>query len=83
MGHLVFIILHLLAVAFGAVLLFLTIPLHLIYAVNRRAAKRAAKHAPPIPSARTHNRCPDCQEYVLKSANVCRFCGRSLQPYAR
>jgi len=82
MGHAIFIVLHLLAVAFGAVLLFVTIPLHLIYAVNRRTAKGVAT-AQPGPSARTHNHCPDCQEFVLKSANVCRFCGRALQPYAR
>ncbi len=31
MGHLTFIILHIFAVLFGFVLLFITIPLHIIY----------------------------------------------------
>jgi len=83
MGHFIFIVLHAVALLNGVFLLIITIPLHLIYAVTRRAAKRAAATAPKPPSARTHNRCPDCQEYALKSANVCRFCGRSLQPYSR
>ena len=36
MGHLIFIILHILAVMFGFVLLFITVPLHLIYAGTRK-----------------------------------------------
>lgn len=79
MGHLVFLVLHAIAILFGVVLLFVTVPLHLIYAATRRSAKRG----PPEPSARTHNRCPACQEFVLKGANVCRFCGTKLIPYAR
>lgn len=79
MGHALFMILHVIALIFGAVLLFVTIPLHLIYAVNRRSAKRT----PDAPSARTHNHCPACREWVLKGASVCRFCGSKLVPYAR
>ena len=36
MGHLIFIILHILAVMFGFVLLFITVPLHLIYTGTRK-----------------------------------------------
>jgi len=36
MGHLGFIILHILAIVFGFVFLFITIPLHIIYASTKR-----------------------------------------------
>ena len=36
MGHLMFIVLHILAIVFGFVLLFITVPLHLIYAGTRK-----------------------------------------------
>lgn len=42
MGHGLFIILHILAVLFGFVLLFVTVPLHIIYACVR-GGKKAIK----------------------------------------
>ena len=36
MGHLIFIMLHIMAMLFGFVWLFITIPLHLIYTSIRR-----------------------------------------------
>jgi len=36
MGHILFCMLHLMALLFGVVGLFITIPLHLIYAAMRR-----------------------------------------------
>lgn len=43
MGHLVFVVLHLLAVALGMVLLFVTIPAHLIYSAVRKPAGDGVK----------------------------------------
>lgn len=33
-----------------------------------------------IPSPSTHVTCPDCAEYVLKQARVCKHCGCKLTP---
>ena len=70
MGHLIFLVLHVLALLFGAVFLFVTIPAHLIYAAV--ASRR--------PNWDTHLRCPDCKELVRKEANVCKHCGLKLVP---
>jgi len=32
------------------------------------------------PSPETHIRCPDCAEYILKEAKVCKHCGCKLVP---
>lgn len=32
------------------------------------------------PSEETHVRCPDCAEFVLKEARVCKHCGCKLAP---
>ena len=40
MGHILFCILHILAIAFGFVFLFITIPLHIIYACVRKKKKK-------------------------------------------
>ncbi len=87
-GHLFFLILHFLAVMFGLVLLVVTIPLHLIYSNSRasanstrrqeKAAKKQAKLNEPDP--RTHLKCPDCREFVLREASVCKHCGCELVP---
>ena len=70
-----FIILHLVAVFFMPVALFLTIPLHLIYsAVHKKAA---------APKPWTHVKCPDCKELVHNEANVCRHCGCKLIPVSQ
>lgn len=75
MGHLMFLLLHFIAVLFGAVFLFFTIPAHLIY-----AAVRSKKRDPDAPRPDTHVRCPGCKEFVLKEANVCKHCGCKLVP---
>lgn len=73
MGNLLFIVLHTLAALFGAVLLFVTIPAHLIYlAVRSRSG--------PKPSPATHVKCPECRELVLHDAKVCKHCGCRLIP---
>ncbi len=75
MGHLIFLLLHLVAVIFGLWLLALTLPLHLIYSAVRANRKRE-----PGPTFWTHVRCPDCRELVLKGAKVCKHCGCRLSP---
>lgn len=32
------------------------------------------------PSPSTHVKCPDCREFVLKEARVCKHCGCRLTP---
>ena len=75
-GNLMFCILHVLALVFGAVGLFLTIPLHLIYC----AARERAAPAEPAPTAKTHVRCPACMELVRNDARKCKHCGVALEP---
>ena len=75
MGHLLFLLPHVIALLFGAVLLFITIPAHLIYAAVRSRSGREER-----PNRWTHVRCPDCKELVRKEANVCKHCGCKLVP---
>lgn len=67
MGHLVFILMHLGALLFWLPALFVTIPLHVIYAATRKAAPNGLK-------------CPDCKEVVDREARVCKHCGAQLVP---
>lgn len=76
MGHIIFLVLHALAIWFGLWALVFTLPLHLIYSAIR--ANRQRKH--DVASLLTHVRCPDCRELVLKSAKVCKHCGCRLIP---
>jgi len=78
MGHLLFLILHFIAAMFGAVLLFVTIPLHLIYG----AASSKPAPDPNRPQPRTHVICPSCRELVRRDASICRFCRQGLVPQA-
>lgn len=70
MGHIVFVILHLLAIALGVFWLFLTIPGHLIYSAVARK---------PTPGW-SHTRCPSCREVVRRDAIKCMHCGGELTP---
>jgi uncharacterized paraquat-inducible protein A len=72
-GHLVFFMLHLAALLLAPVGLFVTLPVHLVY-----AAVSARKPVEPTPQ--THMRCPDCRELVRKDANVCKHCHCKLTP---
>lgn len=38
------------------------------------------KRDPHAPTPDTHIRCPDCKEFVLKEARVCKHCGCKLVP---
>ena len=71
MGHLIFIILHLIAFIFiGYVFLFITIPLHLIYAILQGKSDRSLKR-----------KCPYCAEMVKVEAIVCKHCGKDLEKF--
>lgn len=74
MGHFGFIVLHIIALLFFAVALFVTIPLHLVYAVL------AGRSAPAGPTPATHVSCPTCRELVHKEATRCKHCGQGLVP---
>lgn len=75
MGHLLFLVIHIVVLAVAPVGLLLTIPLHLIY--GAAASKKQDRDAP---NWRTHVRCPDCKELVRREATRCRHCGISLEP---
>lgn len=74
MGHFAFICLHLIALLFFALALFVTVPLHLVYAVL------AGRSDPSGPTPATHVTCPTCRELVHKDASKCRHCGQGLVP---
>lgn len=78
MGHLIFFILHFIAILFGLWLLVLTLPLHLIYGATRSGGAKSSDEAAPSP--KTHVNCPDCRELVRKDARKCKHCGTALVP---
>lgn len=71
MGHVIFIVLHLIALLFLPVALFVTIAAHVIYAATRKRD--------PIGTGR-YVKCPDCKEGVDLEASVCKHCGCKLVP---
>lgn len=77
MGHIVFVLLHLVVLLFFTWALILTIPLHVIYATLRAARN---KPDPNAPHWRTHLRCPECRELVRCDATTCRHCHTALDP---
>ena len=79
MGHVVFLVLHLLAFIFIWPGLLVTVPAHLIYAaVKGRQPK--GRSAADEPNARTHVRCPECRELVRMDATRCKHCSAPLVP---
>jgi hypothetical protein len=74
MGHLIFVVLHFIALLFGAMLLLVTIPLHLIYGVA------GGRRGPAPPNRWTHVKCPWCFELVFKKASICPHCRQGLVP---
>jgi ribosomal protein L40E len=74
MGHFGFICLHLAALLFFAVALFVTVPLHIVYSIL------AGRSGPASATRATHVICPTCRELVHKEATKCRHCGQALVP---
>jgi hypothetical protein len=72
---LIFLLVHLAALAFSPILLLVTIPAHMIY-----SAVSSPEEEPDKPNADTHVKCPDCREFILKDARVCKHCGCRLAP---
>lgn len=73
MGHIVFLVLHLLAILLGFVLLFVTIPAHLIYSAARSRRSTESDRGDTT-------RCPTCREVVRRDASRCKHCGETLVP---
>lgn len=77
MAHFILLVLHAAALFVLPWALFVTVPLHLIYANNGAArARRLAQE----PTPETHVRCPDCRELVRMDARKCKHCGCALVP---
>ena len=53
--------------------------LHLLCIIGA-ASGNPFKPDPNAPSEKTHVKCPDCRELVLKEARVCKHCKCSLVP---
>lgn len=45
-----------------------------------KAQRIVMANGEPIPTPKTHVRCPDCAELVLKQASKCKHCGCVLIP---
>jgi hypothetical protein len=78
MGHVIFVLFHLGALAFAPLVLVITIPLHLIYGAVSGMTRPTRD--PDAPTPDTHVRCPDCKELVHKEARRCKHCGITLVP---
>ena len=74
MGHLLFCILHFLALLFGVVGLFITIPLHLIYSAVSKP--RAAREKETVMQG--EKRCGSCGAHNIASNTNCISCGDKI-----
>jgi len=75
MGHLIFIILHIIAFLFFAWGLIITIPLHLIYSASSRPREPNDEE---LLARGIGRRCPQCAEVIKREAVKCRHCGTPL-----
>lgn len=73
MGHLLFLIIHIVCLVAFIPALIVTVPLHIIYAVLHKGRKSTA-------DADDLKKCPDCAEMIKIDAKVCRHCGRRFSP---
>ena len=87
MGHILFILLHLIALIFFIWALLLTIPLHLIYAaVSRKPSEKRILIPGPGDIAAGHVlqvNCPECRELIRVDAKKCKHCGVTVTPVAQ
>lgn len=70
MGHILFILLHLVCLVWFTKGLVVTIPLHIIYAAISGSQKKS--------SAFYLKKCPDCSESIKAEARKCKHCGREF-----
>jgi len=68
----IMVLLHIIASIFFAPALFVTIPIHILIAMNKTKSDNEA-----INSNDT-KKCPYCAELVKKEATVCRYCSKEL-----
>lgn len=52
----------------------------LLLLIIGRAKGDEAQEAPAGITPETHVKCPDCREFILKDARVCKHCGCKLVP---
>ena len=73
-AHVIFLFLHFLAFVFGGVLLFITIPLHLIFHVLSK------KHRYGFFERRYNifKDCPECGESIREDASKCPYCNTNF-----
>lgn len=69
MGHVLFILLHLAALLFFIPGLFVTLPVHIVYAFMAKKGSGAT----PAPAGFTWP-CPFCKETIQRGSTVCRWC---------
>jgi hypothetical protein len=82
MGHVIFIVLHLISVLFVFPMLLLTVPLHMIYAALSRKSGQSTPFIPgpgDIAAGYVHEvNCPYCRELIRSDALKCKHCGSLL-----
>lgn len=79
MGHVLLIVLHIVAAFAFWPALFVTLPLHLVYGImsaRSSAAEDAATQARE--AAELLRPCPKCAESIQRAAVVCRYCGSTV-----
>jgi len=73
-GHTLFVALHVIALLFFLPALFVTIPLHVIYAFVASKDNEARQLATML------RPCPMCAEQIQRAAIVCKHCGHRFGP---
>jgi predicted amidophosphoribosyltransferase len=85
MGHIIFVILHLIALIFGWVFLLITIPMHLIYSAaskpktlredgKQRGGGLLGQLVDEVYVGYAMRNCPYCKKKVMKDASKCPYC---------
>jgi hypothetical protein len=75
MGHLLFLILHVIALLFGR-----TVPVHHDPGAPDLRRRRLEETRSQRADSDHPRGCPDCREFVLKEATVCKHCDCKLVP---